>query len=73
VFAFCIASHAFNQRRRQFSLRYHAPFVKLLLLAVEELMALLQLAYQGVGCRAAAAPHVSSSLLPQNQKRLRGG
>ena len=49
--AFCIASHAFDQRRSQFSLRYHAPFVKLLLLAVEELMALPQFAYQGVGYR----------------------
>ena len=51
VSAFCIASHAFDQRRSQFSLRYHAPFVKLLLLAVEELMALPQFAYQGVGYR----------------------
>jgi len=45
------ASHAFDQRRSHFSLRYHAPFVKLLLLAVEELMALPQFAYQGVGYR----------------------
>ena len=41
----------FSKRRSEESLRLHAPYVKLLLLAVEELTALPQFAYEGVGYR----------------------
>jgi hypothetical protein len=47
----CLPTDAFEQRRSKESLRSHAPYVKLLLLAVQELMALPQFAYEGVGYR----------------------
>ena len=42
---------AFDQRRSKESLRPHAPYVKLLLLAVQQLMTLPAFAYEGVGYR----------------------
>ena len=42
---------AFDQRRSKESLRLHAPYVKLLLLAVQQLMTLPAFAYEGVGYR----------------------
>jgi hypothetical protein len=39
------------QRRSASSLRYHAPYVKLLLLGIQQLMSLPAFAYEGVGYR----------------------
>ena len=48
----CQLTRLNTQRRSKESLRSHAPYVKLLLLAVQELMALPQFAYEGVGYEA---------------------
>ena len=40
-----------GQRRSKFSLRLHAPYVKLLMRAIQALMSLPQFAYEGVGYR----------------------
>jgi hypothetical protein len=50
LIALCVLMRSV-QRRNASSLRYHAPYVKLLLLAIQELMSLPAFAYEGVGYR----------------------